>query len=125
MASRGHHKPRWNWRLLLVAAILRQLSMPIQTPDPADYPEGVVETITAMANTSPPDWRAIAKYLKVLGWQLDRKGRLPDVIARKQFQPGPGVAFFIPRQSGSKWGAPLALLPPPTSFTPGRAPPAR
>jgi hypothetical protein len=71
--------------------------MPIQTPDPADYPEGVVETITAMANTSPPDWRAIAKYLKVLGWQLDRKGRLPDVIARKQFRPGPGVAAFVPQ----------------------------
>lgn len=66
-------------------------------PDPFDNPQGVFDTITALANTSPPDWRAIANFLKALEWKLDRAGRLPDVIARKQFRPGPKVAAFVPQ----------------------------
>jgi hypothetical protein len=65
--------------------------------DPLDNPQGVFDTITALANTSPTDWRGIAKFLKALGWKLDRSGRLPDVIARKQFKPGPQVAAFVPQ----------------------------
>jgi len=30
-------------------------------------PQGVFNTITALANTNPIDWRAIAKFLKALG----------------------------------------------------------
>ncbi len=66
-------------------------------PDPLNDPHGVFQAIMALSNTHPPDWRAIARFLKALGWQLDRSGRLPDVIARKQFQPGPGVAAFVPQ----------------------------
>ena len=29
--------------------------------------------------------------------KLDRSGRLPDVIARKQFRPGPEAAAFVPQ----------------------------
>jgi hypothetical protein len=71
--------------------------MPIPTPDPLNDPQAVFDTITALANTNPIDWRAIAKFLKALGWKLDRSGRLPDVIARKQFRPGPQVAAYVPQ----------------------------
>jgi hypothetical protein len=71
--------------------------MPIPAPDPLNDPQGVFDTITALASTSPTDWRAIAKYLKALGWRLDRSGRLPDVIARKKFNPGPEVAAYVPQ----------------------------
>ena len=67
------------------------------SPDPLNDPGAVFKTITVFANTSSPDWRAIAKFLKDLGWKLDRSGRLPDVIARKQFRPGPEVAAFVPQ----------------------------
>jgi|ERR1017187_6903824 hypothetical protein len=33
----------------------------------------------------------------VLAWRLNRSGRLPDVIARKQFRPGPQVAAYVPQ----------------------------
>jgi hypothetical protein len=71
--------------------------MPTPPPDPLNDPQAVFDTITALASTSPTDWRASAQYLKALGWQLDRSGRLPDVIARKQFRPGPQVAAFVPQ----------------------------
>ena len=71
--------------------------MPIPTPEPLNDPGAVFDTITALANTNPIDWRAIAKYLQALGWKLDRPGRLPDVIARKQFRPGPQVAAYVPQ----------------------------
>jgi len=54
-------------------------------------------TITVLAMTSPPDWRAIAKLLRDLGWKLDRRGRLPDVIAHKKFKPGSEVAAYVPQ----------------------------
>ena len=71
--------------------------MPIPTPDPFNDPQGVFDTITALANTNPVDGPAIAKFLKALGWKLDRRGRLPDVIARKKFSPGPEVAAYVPQ----------------------------
>ena len=71
--------------------------MPTPAQDPVNDPQAVFDTITALANTDPPDWRAIAKFLKGLGWRLDRSGRLPDVIARKQFRPGPQIAAFVPQ----------------------------
>ena len=71
--------------------------MPTPTPDPLNDPQGVFNTITALAMTSPPDWRAIAKLLKDLGWKLDRGGRLPDVIAHKKFSPGPEVVAYVPQ----------------------------
>jgi hypothetical protein len=71
--------------------------MPIPTPDPLADPQGVFNTITALAMTSPPDWRAIAKLLKDLGWKLERRGRLPDVIAHEKFRPGPEVAAYVPQ----------------------------
>jgi hypothetical protein len=73
------------------------MKQPPPPPDPLDDPQGVFDTITALANTSPTDWRSIAKFLKALGWKLDRSGRLPDVIARKKFKPGPAVAAFVPQ----------------------------
>jgi hypothetical protein len=60
-------------------------------------PQAVFNTITALAMASPPDWRAIAKLLRDLGWKLDRRGRLPDVIAHKKFKPGPEVAAYVPQ----------------------------
>ena len=71
--------------------------MPSSAPDPLADPHAVYETIMALANTSPTDWRSIAKFLRALGWKLDRSGRLPDVIARKQYRPGPQVAAFVPQ----------------------------
>ena len=71
--------------------------MPTPAPDPVNDPHAVFKTITELANTDPTDWRAIARFLRSLGWKLDRSGRLPDVIARKQFRPGPGVAAFVPQ----------------------------
>ena len=67
------------------------------SPDPLNDPGAVFKTISAFANTSSPDWRTIARFLKDLGWKLDRSGRLPDVISRKQFRPGPEVAAFVPQ----------------------------
>ena len=67
------------------------------TPDPLNDPGAVFDMITALANTHPTNWRAIGRFLNDLGWKLDRKGQLPDVIARKQFKPGPGVAAFVPQ----------------------------
>jgi hypothetical protein len=55
----------------------------------------VFDTLTALANTSPTDWLASARFLRALGWQLDCSGRLPDVLAQKQFSPGPQVAAFV------------------------------
>ena len=81
-------------------------------------------TITALANTDPAGWRAIAKYLKVLGWQLDRTGRLPDVIAHKQFQPRPQVAAFVPPAIWIEMGCVIGFAAVPTSFAPGKAAPA-
>lgn len=72
------------------------MSKPIPTPDPINDPAGVFETITAFGKTNPTDWRAVGKFLKDMGWRLDR-GRLPDVIARKQFKPGPEVAAYVPQ----------------------------
>ena len=71
--------------------------MPIPSPDSLNDPQAVLNTITALANASPTDWCAIAQFLKALGWKRDRSGRLPDVIARKQFRPGPQVAAFVPQ----------------------------
>ena len=71
--------------------------MPPPAPDPLNDPQDVFNTITALANTNPIDWHAIAKFLKALGWKLDRSGRLPDVIARKRFKPGPEVAAYVPQ----------------------------
>ena len=71
--------------------------MPTPHPDPLNDPQGVFNTITALANANPIDWRAIAKFLRALGWKLDRGGRLPDVIAHKRFKPGPEVAAYVPQ----------------------------
>ena len=71
--------------------------MPTPSPDPLEDPQAVFDTITALANSDPIDWRAIAKFLTDLGWKLDRSGRLPDVIARKKFNPGPEVAAYVPQ----------------------------
>src|ERR1017187_4501820 len=85
--------------------------MPTPTPDPLNDPQGVFNTITALANTNPPDWRAIAKFLRDLGWKLDRKGRLPDVIARKEFKPGPGVAAYVPQAIWIEMGFSIGFTP--------------
>ena len=71
--------------------------MPTPPPDPLNNPQAVFDTITALASTGPTAWRAIARFFRALGWQLDRSGRLPDVLARKQFTPGPQVAAFVPQ----------------------------
>jgi hypothetical protein len=55
----------------------------------------VFDAIAALAMTRPPDWRAIAMLLKGLGWELERRGWLPDVIAHKEFKPGPEVAAYV------------------------------
>jgi hypothetical protein len=44
-----------------------------------NYPKAMLDTITALADTHPTGWRAIARFLKALGWSLDRSSRLPDV----------------------------------------------
>jgi len=67
------------------------------TPDPIDDPNGVFDLIMSLSNASPPNWRALAKVLKDLGWELDRSGQLPDVLAHKQFRPGPGVTAYMPQ----------------------------
>jgi hypothetical protein len=73
------------------------MAKPTRFPDPLSNPEAVFDTIIALANTDPTDWRTIARFLRALGWKIDRSGPLPDVIARKQFRPGPGVAAFVPQ----------------------------
>ncbi len=73
------------------------MSKPIPAPDPINDPNGVYETLDALINTKPTDWRAIAKYLEALGWQFQRKGRLPDVLGRKKFEPGPGFTAYLPQ----------------------------
>ena len=72
------------------------MSKPIPAPDPLNDPNGVYDTLNALMRTQPTDWPAIAKYLKALGWQFD-KGRLPDVIGRKKFEPGPGLVAYLPQ----------------------------
>ena len=72
-------------------------TMKTPVPDPYNNPKQVYETLEALIHAQPLDWRPIAKYLKGLGWKLDRSGRLPDVIARKQFQPGPQLAAYVPQ----------------------------
>ena len=73
------------------------MSKPIPAPDPINDPNGVYKTLDTLIKTQPTDWPAIAKYLQGLGWQFDRKGRLPDVIGRKQFKPGPGLVAYLPQ----------------------------
>ena len=85
-----------DWRLPVVAALCR-MSMPTDDPGPLNDPQAVFDTITVLANADPTDWRAMAKFLKNLGWKLDRSGRLPDVIARRKFKPGPEVSAYVPQ----------------------------
>jgi uncharacterized protein (DUF2236 family) len=84
--------------------------MKIPAPDPFNNPKQVYETLEALVHAQPPDWRAIARYLKGLGWKLDRSGRLPDVIARKQFRPGPQVAAYVPQAIEIEMGFALGFV---------------
>ena len=70
---------------------------PNPSPDPINDPNGVYRTLEALARTQPTNWRAIPDYLKALGWKLERKGRLPAVIARKQSKSGPGLVAYVPQ----------------------------
>ena len=66
-------------------------------PDPIEDPHGVFDRILALYYASPTDWHALAKVLEELGWKIDRSAPLPDVLARKQFRPGPGMTAFLPQ----------------------------
>ena len=90
--------------------MLRRMSKPIPTPDPINDPNGVYRTLDALVKTKPTDWRAIAEYLKGLGWELDRKGRLPDVIARKQFKPGPQLVAYVPQAIWIEMGFSIGFI---------------
>ena len=92
------------------AGILSRMPKPFPTPDPINDPRGVYETIDALAHAEPTDWRAIAQFLKALGWKLDRKGRLPDVIARKQFKPGPGIVAYLPQAVWMEMGFSIGFI---------------
>ena len=72
--------------------------MPDSKPNPKRKPssKSVLQTLDALITRKSPNWRAIAQFLRALGWELDRKGPpRPGSHVRKQFAYGPRICTCL------------------------------